>query len=47
MKKKEETIEEEITVVSRKELLLDLYQELKDLNIRSIGDLENLIANAE
>ena len=29
---------------SEKEKLLELYQTLKDLNVRSIGDLENLIA---
>lgn len=34
-------------VKSEKEKLLDLYQTLKDLNIRSISDLENLIARAE
>ena len=32
---------------TEKEKLLDLYQELKDRNIRSISDLENLIARAE
>lgn len=32
---------------SHKEHLLALYQELKDLNVRSISDLENLIAHAE
>lgn len=32
---------------SEKEKLLALYQMLKDLGIRSIGDLENLIARAE
>lgn len=31
---------------SEKEKLLALYQTLKDLGIRSIGDLENLIARA-
>jgi len=30
---------------SEKEKLLELYQTLKDLNIRSISDLENIIAN--
>ena len=34
-------------VKSEKEKLLDLYQTLKDLNVRSIGDLENLIARAK
>ncbi len=29
---------------TEKEFLLDLYQTLKDYNIRSISDLENLIA---
>ena len=32
---------------SEKEVLLDLYQELKNRNIRSIGDLENQIANCK
>lgn len=34
-------------VESEKEKLLNLYQILKDLGIRSISDLENLIAKAE
>lgn len=34
-------------VPSEKERLLVLYQQLKDLGIRSISDLENLIARAE
>ena len=34
-------------VTSEKERLLTLYQTLKDLGIRSISDLENLIARAE
>lgn len=34
-------------VKSEKEKLLDLYQILKDLNVRSISDLENLIAKTE
>lgn len=53
MKKKieeiEEKIEEETPIieeVSEKEKLLALYQTLKDLNIRSISDLENLIARS-
>lgn len=33
--------------VSEKERLLRLYQTLKDLNVHSISDLENLIARAE
>lgn len=32
--------------VSQKEKLLVLHKTLMDLNIRSIGDLENLIARA-
>lgn len=46
MKKKEEVIENPTVEVvkSRKEYLLDLYQVLKDEGIRSISDLENLIA---
>lgn len=32
---------------SEKERLLELYDELKALNVRSISDLENLIARAE
>lgn len=31
---------------SEKDRLLALYQTLKDLNVRSISDLENLIAGA-
>jgi len=31
---------------SHKAYLLDLHQQLKDLNVRSISDLENLIARA-
>ena len=37
----------EIKIVSEKEELLKLYQILKDKNINSISDLENLIARAE
>jgi len=37
----------EIKVKSEKEVLLELYQTLKDLGIRRIGDLENKIARAE
>lgn len=36
-----------VPTVSHKQHLLDLYQELKDLGVRSISDLENLIARAE
>lgn len=32
---------------SQKEILLELYETLKSLNIRSLSDLENLIARAE
>lgn len=32
---------------TEKEKLLELYQTLKDLNINSISDLENKIANAD
>lgn len=32
---------------SHKEYLLGLLKTLQDLNIRSVGDLENLIARAE
>ena len=32
---------------SEKDRLLALYQTLKDLGIRSLSDLENLIARAE
>lgn len=31
---------------AHKEYLQDLHQQLKDLNVRSISDLENLIARA-
>ena len=37
----------EIKVKSEKEVLLELYQNLKDRGILRIGDLENLIARAE
>ena len=33
--------------VSQKQALLMLYETLKSLNIRSISDLENLIARAD
>ena len=40
-------IEEKIIKsATEKEKLLTLYQTLKDLNVRSISDLENLIARA-
>lgn len=45
----DEEVSEELALteeLSEKERLLELYQTLKDLNIRSIGDLENLIARA-
>mgnify|MGYP001586513530 CR=1 FL=1 len=32
---------------TEKEKLLDLYQEMKDRGIRSISDIENMIAKAE
>ena len=50
------TIEEDIKIItevaempikSEKTILLELYDVLKVRNIRSIGDLENQIANAE
>ena len=49
IKKEEEVVAGNIvaTPPSQKERLLALYQTLKDLGIRSIGDLENLIARAE
>jgi len=37
----------EIKVKSEKEVLLELYQNLKDRGISRISDLENLIARAE
>jgi len=37
----------ELKPISQKEALLALYETLKSLNIRSISDLENLIARAE
>lgn len=48
--KKEEAVQENVavpTLPSEKDRLLALYQTLKDLGIRSISDLENLIARAE
>lgn len=49
--KKKELAEEVIEAIeeikeSDKEHLLALYEELKTLNVRSISDLENLIARA-
>jgi hypothetical protein len=51
---REEIMKEEISVpapaintVSEKDRLLGLYKTLNDLNIRSIGDLENLIARTQ
>lgn len=53
MAKKENKIEEPVKIETpvvkektEKEKLLELYETLKALNIRSIGDLENLIARA-
>ena len=34
-------------VKTEKEILLELYETLKSRNIRSIGDLENQIANCQ
>lgn len=36
----------DVPVKTEKEKLLDLYATLKELNVRSISDLENLIARA-
>lgn len=44
MAKKNEIQETEVKAKTKKEELLELYQVLKDLNVRSISDLENLIA---
>lgn len=47
-KKKVEVVEEpQVEVVSAKAELIALYETLISLNIRSISDLENLIARAE
>lgn len=48
MKKEEKKEVSEVVVetTSDKEHLLALYEELKTLNVRSISDLENLIARA-
>jgi len=53
-KKKKEDIEpsfavdlKDDAVMSEKEQYLELYDRLNSLGIRSISDLENLIANAE
>jgi len=45
-KKVEEVIEPINEEKTEKEKLLELYDTLKALNIRSISDLENLIARA-
>jgi len=42
----EAPVVESTPVVSEKEKLLALYKHLKDLNVRSISDLENMIARA-
>ena len=43
----EEVVEEVVNeLTGEKAALLELYQKLADLNIRSISDLENLIAKA-
>lgn len=51
MAKKKEEAENEVhadtPAVSQKDTLLALYKTLQDLGIRSISDLENLIARAE
>lgn len=49
MPKKIEKVEDKIetsTEKTQKEKLLDLYQELQNLGIRSISDLENMISNS-
>ena len=50
MAKKPESTVEQVPVElvqSEKTKLLELLQTLKDLNIRSLSDLENLIARTE
>lgn len=42
-----EAVLETVPVQSEKEKLLELYQTLQNLNIRSISDLENLIARTQ
>ena len=48
--KKKDTAEEVVTLgeatVTEKDRLLALYKTLQDLGIRSLSDLENLIAKA-
>ena len=46
-KKEETVVAHETPVVSEKVRLLALYKTLADLGVRSISDLENLIAKAE
>lgn len=46
-KKQDEVLDEPVHIPSHKEYLLELYKTLQDLNIRSISDLENQIAQAE
>jgi hypothetical protein len=47
MTKKEQIDEVQVEEKTEKARLLELYQVLKDLNVNSISDLENLIARAE
>lgn len=48
LKKKPKTIEiVDEKIKTQKEIYLELYETLKALNIRSISDLENLIANCQ
>ena len=47
MAKKQEIVEEISEVKSEKEVLLELYEDLKARGIRSLSDLENQIARAE
>jgi len=47
LKKKEVIVKPIIKVKTEKEILLELYQNLKDRGIGRISDLENLIARAE
>ena len=44
-KKTIEKEEKKIETKTQKEIYLELYETLKILNVRSISDLENLIAN--
>lgn len=43
---KEEVKKVEVVEINPKEHLMALYEELKTLNVRSISDLENLIARS-